>query len=277
MDPTADDAHLSLTLAREAGALLLQVRASFGSIAPDDRENLRALRDTADRESHLLLERRLAQERPDDALLSEEGVDDEVRLGAPRVWIVDPLDGTWEYGQGRPDFAVHVALWTASSEGGDPAVVGGSLRAAAVDLPAQDVAYSTLDPVPEARGLPRHRPVRVVASRSRPPQRLAELVAGLSERLAAGGFAGGVEVVEVGSVGAKAGELLAGRAEIYVHDSGFYEWDLAAPLGVALHRGFWCAAPDGSGFDFNQMPPWEPGVTMAVPSVASALRAVLGA
>ncbi len=265
----AGDAELSRELAGAAGRLLLEIRESFGEIDPDDRARGRDLRDTADRAAHELISARLSAARPDDVLLSEEGVDDPARLVADRVWIVDPLDGTWEYGQGRADFAVHVALWTRTRR-------DGVLAAATVDLPASGTAYSVLDPVPEPAGVPRDRPVRLVVSRSRPPARLDETVARLAVRLADEAVtARGVEVLEVGSVGAKAAELFAGRAEVYLHDRGFSDWDLAAPLAVARHRGLWCTSPDGTEFAFNRPSLVQPGIVMAVPSVAAAVRHAL--
>jgi len=245
------------------------VRASFGELDPGDRERTRSLRDTGDLEAHDFIAARLAAARPDDTLLSEEGVDDPVRLTASRVWIVDPLDGTWEYGQGRVDFAVHVALWTRAEH-------GGVLSAGTVDLPAQGATWSVLDDVPDAPAVPADRPVRLVVSRSRRPALLDDTVTQLAARLAETGVTDrGVEVVQVGSVGAKAAELFSGRAEIYLHDSGFSDWDLAAPLVVADHRGFWTGAPDGERFAFNRMPPLQPGVVMAAPAVAAAVRDVL--
>jgi 3'(2'), 5'-bisphosphate nucleotidase len=264
------DAELSRDVASAAGALLLDVRASFGEIEPGDRVRSRDLRDTADRAAHELIAARLLAARPHDHLLSEEGLDDPARLVAERVWIVDPLDGTWEYGQGRGDFAVHVVLWTRTAE-------GGTLSAATVDLPASGTAYSVLDPVPEPSPVPRDRPVRVVVSRSRRPVALDSVTARLAERLESDGFGGlGVEIVEVGSVGAKAAELFAGRAEVYLHDSGFSDWDLAAPLGVARHRGLWCTAPNGAEFAFNLPSLVQPGVVMAVPALRDALLDALG-
>lgn len=259
------DAEISRDLARETGALLLGVRRSFGPVEPHDRDRARGLRDTADREAHEHIARRLADERPHDTLLSEEGDHDPVRLTADRVWIVDPLDGTWEYGQGRDDFAVHIALWT-RTEG-----VDGVLSAASVDLPSQGRTWSVLDDVVAPASLPTDRPVRVVVSRSRRPVDVEDVVDGLRAALDVH-----VDVVTVGSVGAKVGELLAGRAEVYLHDSGFHDWDLAAPLAVARQQGFWCSTPDGSPFRFNGTSLVQPGVVMAAPAVSPAVAAVLG-
>jgi 3'(2'), 5'-bisphosphate nucleotidase len=261
------DAELSRHVAREAGALLLDVRRSFGELDPADRERATSLRDLADREAHLLILRRLTLARPDDVVLSEEGLDHVERMTAPRVWIVDPLDGTWEYGQGRDDFAVHIALWHAD----------GRLTAGTVDLPASGRTYSVLDEAPSYAGLPHDRPVRIVVSRSRRPADLDDTIAQLTSLLAEEGHVDvAVEAVAVGSVGAKAAEIFAGRAEIYLHDTGFRDWDLAAPLAVAEQRGLWCSTPDGSPFRLNVRPPVQPGVVMAVPACAEAVRTALG-
>ena len=114
---TGDDHVLARDLAGQAGTRLLELRAQGGD--PD------VLRKTGDRLSHEFLTAALADARPGDVVLSEEGADNPARLTAPRVWIVDPLDGTREFGEpGRTDWAVHVALW--ESEAND-------LTAGAVD------------------------------------------------------------------------------------------------------------------------------------------------
>lgn len=264
-----DDALLSREIAGEAGRLLVALREDFGPVEPDDKVRVKALRDAADAASHELLAARLAEARPGDAVLSEEGVDDKSRLGASRVWIVDPLDGTFEYGQGRADFAVHVVLWR--TDGAVPRLAAGT-----VELPAQGITHSVLDPTVLPTTAPADRPVRLVVSRSRPPQALDDIVESLAGRLAADGITDrGVEIVDVGSVGAKVGELLAGRAEAYLHDTGFYEWDLAAPLAIAQAAGCFTALPDGSAFDFNRESPWQPGIVVAVPSIAAAVKDVV--
>ena len=102
----ADDDHLAHDLATEAGRRLLDLRDRA------DFSDQTALRAAGDRFSHEYLTAALAAHRHGDALLSEEGKDDPVRSTARRVWIVDPLDGTREFGEpGRTDWAVHVALW----------------------------------------------------------------------------------------------------------------------------------------------------------------------
>ena len=263
---TDDDMQISASVAAEAGRLLLQLRESFEPV--DDKDRANELRKAADRASHELIVARLAEARPGDVVLSEEGADDPIRLDADRVWIVDPLDGTWEYGQGRSDFAVHVVLWNRDAD----APGGGILTAGTVDLPAQGLSRQVGDlPLPE-RGLPDDRPVRIVASRTRPPATLDAAVALLAESLAARGHRHGVEVMDVGSVGAKVNEILSGRAEAYVHDTGFYEWDVAAPLSVARAQGLVASHIDSSPVAFNQPRPYVTDLLVGIPSVAGDLR-----
>lgn len=261
------DAELSREVARDAGQLLLALREDFGPV--DDKDAANALRKQADRASHLRIMELLSAARPDDAILSEEGKDDASRLDADRVWIVDPLDGTYEYGQGRVDFAVHIALWEPATR---------TLSACTVDLPAQGLTRSVLDDITELPELPTDRPIRIVASRSRPPATLARTVEILGETLAREGVTDrGVEIIDVGSVGAKVNEILSGRADAYVHDTGFYEWDVAAPYGVALHYGLVPSHVDGSPVMFNQMPPYVTDLVVSHPALVTPLRAAIEA
>lgn len=247
MNQDRSDAELSRDIAKEAGQLLLEIRREFFSKHGSDvnKETANALRNAADEASNDLILDRLREARPADAVLSEEAKDNASRLEADRVWIVDPLDGTWEYGQDRPDFAVHIALWA-----------GSELHACTVDLPAQQLARTVLDPVEEVP-LPTDRPIRVVASRSRPPATLEATREALERILRQAKVNDyGVEIVDVGSVGAKVNEILSGRADAYVHDTGFYEWDVAAPYGVARHYGLRASHLDGEPVTFNHMPPY---------------------
>jgi 3'(2'), 5'-bisphosphate nucleotidase len=238
------DARLAARLATEAGQLLLKVRES---VEPDRRK------DEGDRQSHEFLVAALAEERPGDAVLSEEGADDPVRLSSDRVWIVDPLDGTREFGEGdRTDWAVHVALWER-----------GSLVAGAVALPAQGVTFASDD----APGLPPvGTPLRLVVSRSRPP----ELVTALADAL-------GAELVPMGSAGAKAMSVLQGASDAYVHGGGQYEWDSAAPVVVAAAAGLHTSRLDGSALLYNQENVLLPDLVVCQPSVAEQVLEAIAA
>jgi 3'(2'), 5'-bisphosphate nucleotidase len=270
----ADDHQLAWQLAREAGRRLLSLRAS-GEVAPD------ALRDAGDRLSHEYLTAELARLRPGDAVLSEEGADDSARLAAQRVWIVDPLDGTREFGEpGRTDWAVHVALWQE-----------GELAAGAVALPAEDRMLGTWRPeaprghegnvtaslgaakrplLPSgeagASGTAARRPLRLVVSRSRPPAFVARLAASL----------GAVEV-PMGSAGAKAAAVITGQADVYVHSGGQYEWDSAAPVSVALAAGLHASRIDGSPLRYNQPDPTLPDILICPADLAPRLLGAIAA
>ena len=194
-----NDHELAARLATEAGQLLLGVRDEFADADASERKA------AGDKRSHDFLMEALTDERPDDAVLSEEGADNPVRLRSERVWIVDPLDGTREFSElGRDDWAVHVALWQA-----------GELVAGAVALPAQGITLATpqVDPPPAAPDKP-----RIVVSRTRPP------AIALTVRDALDGI-----LVEMGSAGAKVASIVQGLSDVYVHAGGQFEWDSAAP------------------------------------------------
>jgi 3'(2'), 5'-bisphosphate nucleotidase len=237
-----DDDRLAADLASEAGRRLLALRARGGD--PD------ALRRAGDRRSHEFLAAELARQRPGDALLSEEGADSQERLSASRVWIVDPLDGTREFGEpARTDWAVHVALWE-----------NGELTAGAVALPAQGKTLSTADPPPNPQSRSRSITLRIVVSRTRPP--------GFTARLA---DKTGAVLLPLGSAGAKAAAVICGDAEAYVHSGGQHEWDSAAPVAVALAAGLHASRIDGSKLLYNQDPPSLPDILICQAGLADML------
>lgn len=240
----SDDHELAGRLATEAGELLLEVRAEFADAESTDRKA------AGDRRSHEFLMAALAEHRPEDAVLSEEGADDKVRLNSDRVWIVDPLDGTREFSElGRQDWAVHVALWER-----------GELVAGAVALPAQGVTLATPTVIAPAAapGAP-----RVVVSRTRPP------AVALAVRDALGGV-----LVEMGSAGAKVASVVQGISDVYVHAGGQYEWDSAAPVAVARAAGLFTSRIDGSRLVYNQSNVSLPDLIVCRPELADAVLAV---
>lgn len=213
------DGELAAHLAETAGRILLDVRASgvFSSAA---------LGKAGDQTANQFLVHALREARPDDGLLSEEMRCDGARLSKSRVWIVDPVDGTREYGEARADWAVHVGL----AVDGVPTVGAVALPDAGLVL-RSDVPH----PVPQPAEL-----LRMVISRTRPaPQALA--VADVI----------GAELIPMGSAGAKAMAVVRGEADIYLHSGGQYEWDSLAPVAVALAHGLHASRLDGSPLRYN--------------------------
>jgi len=245
------DHDLAARLATEAGALLLAVRAELEGATSQERKA------QGDKRSHDFLMAALAAERPGDAVLSEEGPEEEadpVRLTAGRVWIVDPLDGTREFSEPeRTDWAVHVALWARNGSVGE-------LIAGAVALPAQGITLAT--PVVAAPPAAPQVP-RIVVSRTRPPA----IALKVREKLS------GV-LVEMGSAGAKVASVIQGRSDVYVHAGGQYEWDSAAPVAVARAAGLHTSRIDGSPLVYNQRDSKLPDLIVCRPEYADAVLAV---
>ena len=241
-----DDAR---ALAAEAGELLLALRTE----APARGLSGPALGAEGDRRSQELLAARLGVLHPGDAVLSEEARDDPLRLDADRVWIVDPLDGTREFGEaGRTDWAVHVAL-----------LEGDVLTAGAVALPARGVVLAT-DPPPSLGGAGVERPPVVVVSRSRPPSETDAVVEALGGRL-----------TTLGSAGAKTMAVVLGAADVYLHSGGQHEWDSAAPVAVAAAAGLHASRIDGSPLSYNQPDPSLPDLLVCRAELAApTLRAL---
>tara|TARA_R110001599_G_scaffold278323_1_gene479701 strand:+ start:1884 stop:2627 length:744 start_codon:yes stop_codon:yes gene_type:complete len=228
MSNVMTDAELAADLALSAGRILVELRES-------GKFEGKALGKAGDEAANAFLVRALREQRPDDGLLSEESKDTAERLDKSRVWIVDPVDGTREYGEGRSDWAVHVAL-----------AIDGVASIGAVALPGLDgglvLRTDKIYEFPDYEGAP-----RLVVSRTRPA---AEAVS-VAERL-------GGELVAMGSAGAKAMAVVRGEAEIYLHSGGQFEWDSCAPAAVASAYGLHCSRIDGSPLIYNQQDTYMP-------------------
>jgi 3'(2'), 5'-bisphosphate nucleotidase len=253
----ADDHALAGWLAETAGRRLLEVR--------EEGLEGRALKDAGDLAAHQLLMELLAEHRPGDAVLSEEGKDDKVRLSRDRVWIVDPLDGTREFSEPpRDDWAVHVALWQRSGQhSGQESGGSGDLVAGAVAQPGLGKTFTTVPP-PVVPASTAARP-RIAVSRSRPPA----FVDGLVQALDA-------ELVPMGSAGAKVISVVRDVTDAYVHAGGQYEWDSAAPVAVARAAGLFTSRVDGSPLRYNQDDVYLPDLVVCRPELAERILAHLG-
>jgi 3'(2'), 5'-bisphosphate nucleotidase len=243
-DGLATEHQAAAEFAHRAGEVLLELRTRS---SPG-----KALGQAGDRLSHDLLIQAIADLFPADRVRSEEEAPgaEAPEPGGGRLWIVDPLDGTREYSEGRDDWAVHVAL----TFDGEPSV-------GAVALPALDVVIDTARPVPLTS--PAAVP-RILVSRTRPPQFMAALV----ERL-------GATTVPMGSAGAKIAAVIRGQGEIYVHAGGQYEWDSAAPVAVALANGLHASRIDGSPLRYGRPNPWLPDILVCHRSLAEPTLAAL--
>jgi 3'(2'), 5'-bisphosphate nucleotidase len=241
----ASDTAVAERAARAAADVLLRLRGNGLTGRP--------LGDAGDAAAQHAIVAVLAADRPEDVVFSEEAADDDRRLSAERVWIVDPLDGTREYGDpARHDWAVHVALWSA-----------GELAAAAVALPALGEILVT-DPssiVPDRSG----GPVRIAVSRTRPPAEADAVGAAL-----------GAELVPLGSAGYKTVAVVRGEVDAYVHAGGMYQWDSAAPVAVARAAGLTACRLDGSPLVYNEPDPWLPDLLVCRPELAESILAAVG-
>jgi len=249
--PIESDAAFATRLAVETGELLVELRPRLFA----DGLSQWDVKDAADAAAQAFIAAELHTHRPDDAVLSEEeGQTDLRRFDTERVWIIDPLDGTREFSEpGRHDWAVHVALWD-----------GDGFGAAAVSLPAIDAVFAT-DPAPPMPSIDRDRP-RMITSRNRVPYSAILVSEGL-----------GCDALRLGSAGAKAMALIMGEADVYVHDGGMFQWDSAAPAAVAMAAGFHASRLDGSPLVYNERDPWLPDFIVCRPELTDAiLRSIWG-
>lgn len=246
------DAALAADIAEGAGQLLLAVREEQLAAGADDQ---RAIARAGDARAQEFIAERLAAERPDDAVLSEEAKDDLSRLEAARVWIIDPLDGTKEFSQGRHDWAVHVALWE-----------DGELAAGAVALPGIGQTLRSDDPPTLPARDDETAPLRFAVSRSHP----SELITAVIEASAGSS-------VPMGSAGFKVCAVVRGEADAYVHAGGQFEWDSAAPVAVARAAGLFTSRLDGSPMTYNQRDVYLPDLIVCRQSDAERVRAAVDA
>jgi 3'(2'), 5'-bisphosphate nucleotidase len=239
--------ELARLLATHAGVILLRVRGTLRGAAPD------RVRAEGHRRALHFLRAALDRLRPADALLCADAIDP-ARMGAERVWIVDPLDGVREYGEpGRTDWAVSVALWSA-----------GALLTGAVALPGLGPTISS--ELPPARRSLRPGPPRMLVSRATPPQYAAAVAGPL-----------GAELLAMGSVGAKAMAVARGEADLYIHDGGQHEWTSAAPVAVALAAGLHASHLDGSPLRYNAIDPRQSDLLVCRRDLAGPALAAIAA
>ena len=241
MSGALTDGELAAHLAETAGRILLAVRDS--GLLPG-----KALGVAGDQTANQFLCHALRAQRPDDGLLSEEEKDNAERLARSRVWIVDPVDGTREYGEAREDWAVHVGL-----------AIDGVATVGAVALPGLGLVLRSDRPQPLPPG---NQPPRMLVSRTRPAREAVEV----AEQI-------GAELLARGSAGAKAMAVVRGEADSYLHTGGQYEWDNCAPAAVAAAHGLHVSRADGSPLVYNCENSYLPDLLICRPEYAEQVLA----
>ena len=247
--PSADstDADLAAALAHLAGATLLTTREELGAAGVTGK----ALGKAGDVAAQKVIAKALEGSRPGDAVLSEEAPDDPSRLSAERVWIVDPLDGTKHFAEGKNEWAVHIALWEQ-----------GHLTVGAVALPTEGVVLRS-----DEVGAPSStagKPLRIAVSSSRTPPIAREAAQSLSATL-----------VPMGSAGVKIASVIRGQNDAYIHAGGQYEWDSAAPIALARAAGLHTSRLDGSDLLYNRKDPYLPDLVVTRAEIADKVTAAI--
>jgi len=253
--------EVELAVARKAAAAAgVAVMAAYGTRLSTIKSDATPVTE-ADRASNRVILRALASAFPGDAILSEESRDGVRRLGARRVWIVDPLDGTREFLAGNGEFSVMIGL-----------AIDGVARLGVVLVPAEGVTYSALLGVGAwverggrqqplvCRADPRGRP-RLVGSRSH----FDPLVERFRAEMEIG------EVRPCGSVGLKCARIAEGWSDVYVHPVPYLkEWDTCAPEAILRAAGGWVSDCAGLPLRYNKAEPTQPGgILAAVPGLSS--------
>jgi myo-inositol-1(or 4)-monophosphatase len=191
----------------------------------------------ADLEADRALKKLLRDPFPAYGWLSEETVDNDDRLKCSSVWIVDPLDGTKEFINGIPEFAVAIALIEDS-------------------VPVLGVTYNPIrrEMYWAARGLGCHlNTQRVRVTRTRTLKR-ATVLASRSETARGEWqvFRGMLKVRPTGSVAYKLAMVAAGKADATFTRSPKSEWDIASGAALIVEAGGTITDAKGRALRFNQ-------------------------
>lgn len=208
-DERASLAGILNAAVREAGALALSM---FGTSVKTWTKGHGSPVTAADIAVNDLLRQRLMGTAPQIAWLSEESADEQVRLAARRVWVIDPIDGTRAYIAGRTDWAVSAAL----VEEGRPVI-------AALFAPAEPAFYAavagngaTLDGAPiAAADIAQLEGARVAGPKS------------YLERLAALGLLF-EPVPRIHSIALRFARIARGTLDVAFSGGSSHDWDLAA-------------------------------------------------
>jgi len=242
--------------AREAGAIIMGYYGKEYVIEEKSKNNPVT---TADLEANKKIQEILLGRYPGDGWLSEESKDDLKRLAAPRVWVIDPIDGTREFIEKVPQFAVSIGL-----------VVEGRATVGVVYNPAQAKLYKAARGAgamlndSSIRVTPREKVegASLIVSRSEPRKRFQP-------------FAELCNVQPVGSIAFRLALIAGGEGDGMLTFRALHEWDVCG--GVAIVEGAGGVVIDGQGNNivFNRRDSLCRGMVASNPALAKSLHGML--
>jgi myo-inositol-1(or 4)-monophosphatase len=253
--------HATLTVAIEAAQAAGQaIRDLYGRSSPIGQKGEAGPVTEADLASNARIQAILTQAFPDDGWLSEETADSPARLQKSRVWIIDPLDGTWEFTTGVPEFVVSIAL-----------SIEGTAALGVLYNPITEELFAGL------RGegawlnqTPMHVSNATELTSSSFCVSRTEIGKGLLR-----GYEGRLDLRPMGSVAYKCGLVAAGRYEGVFTYNPRNEWDICAGVAIIEAAGGRVTDHHGQPHRFNQLDPLKKPIVGTNTRVHAALLDVL--
>jgi myo-inositol-1(or 4)-monophosphatase len=254
-----DELVVAIDAAHAAGRA---IRSLYGRDMPIGQKGEAGPVTAADLASNACIQAILLQAFPDDGWLSEETADRPDRLGKPRAWVIDPLDGTWEFTTGVPEFVVSIGL----------AVDG----VAVLGVLYNPITEETFSGIRGAGAWLNGAPIQVSATRDVAASTFCvsrtETAKGLLKR-----FEGRLNLHPTGSVAYKCGLVAAGRYDGVFTRNPRHEWDICAGVVIIEAAGGRVTDRQGQRYGFNQADPLKLPLIGANPNVHAALMAILEA
>lgn len=241
------------TAARDAGAAIMGLFKGKYDVHEKSKNNPVT---TADLEANRIIREKIVRTFPGDGWLSEEDQDSSQRLGCARVWVVDPIDGTREFIEGVPQFAISIGF-----------VVNGAPKVSIVFNPAEDRFYKAaagqgafLNDA-SIRVTPRNAidGALLLVSRSEPQKKFQV-------------FVDRCDIKPVGSIAYRLAKVAGGDGDATITFRTIHEWDICAGVLMVLEAGGKVVDGAGAAMTFNRQFPKHRGVIAANGALSGGLQ-----
>lgn len=252
----SEELKIAEKAAREAGGILMALYGKDYRIEEKGKGNPVT---TADLEANCKIQEIVLNRYPEDGWLSEEDKDDLNRLKAPRVWVVDPMDGTKEFIEGVPQFAVSIGL-----------VVEGRPVLGVVYNPVEEKLYQAVKGCGAVlNDYPIHVSLReevqgasLLVSRSE-PRRKFQL------------FANICRLEPMGSIAYRLAKVAEGKGDGTLTFRSLHEWDVCAGVLIVEEAGGMVVDGDGKGLVFNRQDTLYRGIVASNETLTLGLQGIL--